>query len=76
MHQVRRGDLVWINCHHPHEHGAVQDDPWEVYWIRAEGPRLAKLSDLLGVRDTLQAVVPAYSPRRSILAGVDPCPSG
>jgi AraC-like DNA-binding protein len=52
MHQVRRGDLVWINCHHPHEHGAVQDDPWEVYWIRAEGPRLAQLSDLLGVRDT------------------------
>ncbi|MEY4133507.1 MAG: hypothetical protein RL592_1565, partial [Verrucomicrobiota bacterium] len=50
-HQVRRGELVWINCHHPHEHGAVQDDPWEVYWIRAEGPRLAQLSELLGVRD-------------------------
>jgi AraC-like DNA-binding protein len=50
-HQVRRGDLVWINCHHPHEHGAVADDPWEVYWIRAEGPRLAQLSDLLAVRD-------------------------
>ena len=50
-HQVRRGDLAWINCHHPHEHGVVPDDPWEVYWIRAEGPRLAQLSDLLGVRD-------------------------
>lgn len=50
-HQVRAGDLVWINCHHPHEHGAVGDDPWEVYWIRAEGPRLAQLAELLDVRN-------------------------
>lgn len=63
-HQVRRGDLVWINCHHPHEHGAVKDDPWEVYWIRAEGPRLAQLAELLGVRAT--PVITGLDLRRAV----------
>lgn len=49
-HQVRKGDLVWLNCHHPHEHGAVKSDPWEVYWIRVEGPRLEQMGELLGIR--------------------------
>ena len=39
-HKVGQGDLVWINCHHPHEHGAVTEEPWEVFWIRAEGPHI------------------------------------
>src|SRR3989442_15925057 len=39
-HLVRPKQLVWINCHRPHEHGAIASDPWEVYWIRVEGPRL------------------------------------
>ncbi len=51
LHTVEPGDLLWINCHHPHEHGAMSDDPWEVYWIRAEGPRLAQVSELLAVRE-------------------------
>jgi AraC-like DNA-binding protein len=50
-HKVGMGDLVWINCHHPHEHGAVPDDPWEVLWIRVEGPRLAQMSELISVRE-------------------------
>ena len=50
LHKVEQGDLVWINCHHPHEHGAVPEDPWEVYWLRIEGPRLAQISEMLGVR--------------------------
>ena len=48
-HEVRPGELVWINCHHPHEHGASARDPWEVYWVRVEGPKLARLAEVLGI---------------------------
>lgn len=52
VHDVASGQFVWINCHHPHEHGAVKGDPWEVYWVRIEGPRLARLCDLLAVTES------------------------
>lgn len=45
-HDVTAGHWVWINCHQPHEHGAHATDPWEVLWIRAEGPRLVRLAEL------------------------------
>lgn len=48
-HPVKRGDFVWINCHRPHEHGAVKSDPWEVYWVRIEGPRLEPMCNILSV---------------------------
>jgi AraC-like DNA-binding protein len=46
-HRVNPGELAWINCHHPHEHGAVRADPWEVLWIRVEGPRLEQMCTML-----------------------------
>jgi AraC-like DNA-binding protein len=46
-HRVGPGDLVWVNCHHPHEHGAHPQDPWEVYWVRVEGPRLEQMCTML-----------------------------
>ncbi|MGV3756671.1 MAG: AraC family ligand binding domain-containing protein, partial [Verrucomicrobiota bacterium] len=52
VHDVASGQFVWINCHHPHEHGSVKQDPWEVYWVRIEGPRLARLCDLLSVTES------------------------
>jgi AraC-like DNA-binding protein len=48
-HEVAAGHWVWINCHQPHEHGAHPVDPWEVLWIRTEGPRLVRLAELHGV---------------------------
>ncbi len=48
-HSVGPGEFVWINCHQPHEHGAMKSDPWEVYWIRIEGPRLGRLCEILSV---------------------------
>ena len=48
-HPVQAGDFAWINCHHPHEHGAEKDDPWEVLWVRIEGPGLAKMCAILSV---------------------------
>ena len=52
LHKVEPGDLLWINCHRPHEHGAVLEEPWEVYWIRTEGPRLAQMAELLYVGES------------------------
>jgi AraC-like DNA-binding protein len=46
-HEVGPGELVWINCSKPHAHGANPADPWQVYWLRIEGPRLEALSQLL-----------------------------
>jgi AraC-like DNA-binding protein len=50
-HSVNRGQFVWINCHRPHEHGAVKSDPWEVYWVRIEGPQLEQMCSILSVAD-------------------------
>ena len=49
-HDVAPGQLVWINCHHPHTYGADPNDPWEVYWVRVEGRSLDRLAQLLEVR--------------------------
>jgi AraC family transcriptional regulator, arabinose operon regulatory protein len=49
-HEVGPQQLVWVNCHHPHAYGAVSRDPWEVYWVRAEGRSLDRISQLLEVR--------------------------
>jgi AraC-like DNA-binding protein len=46
-HGVAAGELVWINCAKPHSHWADPSDPWEVYWLRIEGPRLESLSQML-----------------------------
>lgn len=51
-HTVSAGDLVWVNCHEPHEHGGSAEAPWEVMWIRAEGPRLEKMCGILSVAAT------------------------
>lgn len=48
-HPVAPGDLVWVDCRRPHQHGPLAADPWEVLWIRAEGPGLTRTADLLGV---------------------------
>lgn len=46
-HRVSPGELAWINCHHPHEHGALAEAPWEVVWVRVEGPRLEQMCTML-----------------------------
>jgi AraC-like DNA-binding protein len=48
-HEVEAGDVVWVNCHHPHAYGAVVRDPWEVYWVRTEGRELERLGKLAQV---------------------------
>lgn len=48
-HPVSAGEIVWVNCHHPHQHGAIASDPWEVLWVRMEGPRLEQICTILAV---------------------------
>ena len=47
VHDVTAGELAWINCAKPHSHWADAADPWEVYWLRIEGPRLESISQML-----------------------------
>lgn len=48
-HEVFGGQLVWVNCHHAHAYGAAAE-PWELYWLRAEGRSLDRLAKMLQVR--------------------------
>lgn len=58
-HPIARGDLVWVDCRRPHQHGPLAEDPWEVLWVRADGPRLTRTADVLGVEQT--PVFPGFS---------------
>lgn len=37
---VGPGEAIWVNCYHPHTYAADAKDPWEYYWLRAEGSGL------------------------------------
>lgn len=47
---VNAGDLVWIDCGQPHAYWAVKSDPWEVYWLRFDGPQGARWAASLAVK--------------------------
>ena len=61
-HPVQAGEFVWINCHHAHEHGAEKSDPWEVLWVRIEGPGLARMCSIISIRSS--PVFPGF-PRKA-----------
>jgi len=63
MHEVRAGELLWVNCHHPHAYGASKDDPWELDWIRVEGATLDRAWKMLAADS--QPVFEAIDMRRS-----------
>jgi len=44
---VAAGQLLWVNCHHPHAYWANAGDPWELYWLRFDGPRADRLWQML-----------------------------
>ena len=60
-HRVHPGELAWINCHHPHEHGAVAEAPWEVLWVRIEGPRLEQMCTMLSANTNPVFAIPESS---------------
>jgi AraC-like ligand binding domain len=36
--RVQAGELAWISGYYPHAHFADHRNPWELLWIRADGP--------------------------------------
>jgi AraC-like DNA-binding protein/quercetin dioxygenase-like cupin family protein len=61
---VEAGQLAWLCNERPHAHGPVADDPWELYWIRFDGPGLAQLRARLGVStDPVFPLAPAVAER-------------
>jgi len=52
LHRVKSRSLYWLSCWHPHEYQADPVHPWELYWVRIEGPGLDALAKLLRIRDT------------------------
>lgn len=46
---VGSGQLAWLCNERPHAHGASTDDPWELYWLRFDGPGMAELTARLRV---------------------------
>jgi AraC family transcriptional regulator, arabinose operon regulatory protein len=66
-HPVKKNHFVWVDCHQPHEHGAIKSSPWEVLWVRVEGPRLARMCEILSTREApvfpefdMTAAMPLY----------------
>lgn len=45
--EVKAGEAVWVNLHHPHAYWADARHPWEYYWVRFEGPQLDALFKML-----------------------------
>jgi len=37
---VRPGDMGWIFNHHANKHWPMDNSPWEILWIRVDGPHL------------------------------------
>ena len=60
MHRIKAGDLLWVNCHHPHAYGADRDDPWELDWIRVEGAPMERTWKMLSAES--QPVFEALDP--------------
>ncbi len=46
-YEIGPGQLLWVNCHHPHAYGAIKDDPWELDWIRVEGITMDRMWTML-----------------------------
>jgi AraC family transcriptional regulator, arabinose operon regulatory protein len=62
--EVTAGQLLWVNCHHPHAYGADRSDPWELDWIRVEGTPMDRTWKMLAA-DTLPVFEAMDMPRCS-----------
>ncbi|MGQ9366947.1 AraC family transcriptional regulator [Azospirillum sp. ST 5-10] len=49
-HRVLPGELAWLPVQWPHAHAPDRDDPWELLWLRVDGPKLDTLMAVLAVR--------------------------
>lgn len=54
---VAAGELAWIRGARPHAHWADPLDPWELLWVRIDGPSLEPIAASLGIDEQ-----PVFSP--------------
>ncbi len=66
QHRVTARSLYWVSCWHPHQYQADPKDPWELYWVRMEGPGLDHLAELMRIAES--PVFPSLDD-----AAVSPC---
>lgn len=52
VHQVKPRSLYWISCWHPHQYQAHPTNPWELYWLRVEGPGMDALAEMMRIEDS------------------------
>jgi AraC-like DNA-binding protein len=63
-HDVTAGDLLWVNCHHPHIYGTHTKSPWELYWMRIEGRPLERVANLLETKS--QPVIRSFNAKAAM----------
>ena len=44
---VAAGQVAWIFNHHANAHWPEEGSPWEIYWIRVEGPHMDQIYKIL-----------------------------
>lgn len=44
---VGRGQIAWIYNHHANTHWPEEGSPWEIYWIRVDGPHMEQIYKML-----------------------------
>jgi AraC-like DNA-binding protein len=49
-HRVAPRELAWLPVQWPHAHFPDVETPWEIFWMRVDGPNLDKLMALLSVQ--------------------------
>lgn len=47
QYHIAPRQLLWVNCWHPHHYFADAEDPWEVYWLRIDGPGLDAYASII-----------------------------
>jgi AraC-like DNA-binding protein len=60
---AQRGDAVLMDLRRPHEYYAAKKAPWEMYYVRFDGPGVAQVFDTL-VYAARSPVIPYSSERR------------
>jgi AraC-like DNA-binding protein len=47
--KVEASEMAWISGYHPHAHWANPVDPWELLWLRVDGPAMEETCNMLSV---------------------------
>lgn len=60
---MQPGDMVIIPPHTPHRYGAMQEEPWSIYWFHFKGNHADRLVKLFGLSGAPLALAPSGKAR-------------